>query len=187
MFGITEIYHTKDNGRKWFNKWGTNSSKHTYSSGQSDSDDNQVFYHGNKGSFTIYGRTDPRAGQMEMHGTTPRFYIRTNNKQGYNDSLGLQKWGSCEITVYTYLTDYKGETYGTGVTAGCFTNHIPDNFPPYSIGDFSFQCYYGKLYGNNGECCFKKEVGFPNTITMGKTTHPFPSGGKMPSQFMGGF
>lgn len=179
IFGITEIYPTKNNGRTWHNKWGSNSVDMHYTSGQADKNDTEVFYHGNGGSFTIYGKSSARVGQAEMHGKTPRVYIRTNNKQGYNSSLGLQKWGSCEITVYTYLTDYKGESYGTGITAGCFTNHIPDSFPPYSIGDFSSQAYYGKLYGNNGACCFKKEVGFPNTLTLGKTTYPFSNGGKM--------
>ena len=180
FFGIKEINPTRQNGRVWENKWGTNNTTKKYTSGHSDSDDNEVFYHGSGGSFTIFGKSDPRAGQMEMYGKVPRFYIRTNNKSGYNASLGLKPWGSCEITIYTLITDYNGQSYGTGITAGCFTNHIPDNFPPYSIGDFSSQCYYGKLYGNNGACCFKKETSFPNTITLGKTTYPFPNGGKMP-------
>jgi hypothetical protein len=180
-FGITETYPTKIGGRTWFNKWGSNKTTRCYTSGQSDFDDNEVHYRGVAGSFTIYGATDPKAGQMEMHGTTPRFYIRSNNAIGYSDSLGLKKWNSCEITIYTYLTDYIGTSYGTGITCGCFTNHIKDYYPPYvRLGDFSTQCYYGKLYGASGNCCFKKEIGFPNTVILGKTTHPLPNGGDMP-------
>jgi hypothetical protein len=180
-FGITEINPTKQNGRKWFNKWGKNTFTHSYVSGESDSNDDEVHYHGTNGSFTIFGKFDAKAGQMEMHGKTPRIYIRSNNKRGYNENLGLKKWNSCEITVYTYLNDYVGTSYGTGITAGCFTNHIPDYYLPFNLGDFSSQCYYGKLYGKSGACCFKKEVGFPNTITLGKTTRPF-NGRDMPLQ-----
>jgi len=178
-FGVTEIYPTKINGRTWVNKWGTNFLTHSYTSGESDLNDDEVYYHGIKGSFTIFGKFDARAGQMEMHGKTPRFYIRTNNRHGYNANLGLKKWGSCEITIYTYLNDYVGSSYGTGITTGCFTNHIPDHYSPSNhLGDFSSQAYYGKLYGKSGACCFKKEIGFPNTVTLGKATKPF--NGDMP-------
>ena len=52
------------------------------------------------------------------------------------------------------------------MTFGGFTNHIPDYYPPYTIGDFSYQAYYGKFYAIRGICCFKKEIGFNVTISV---------------------
>ena len=47
-------------------------------------------------------------------------------------------------------------SYGTGVTLGGFTNHIPDFYPPYTIGDFSVSSVLWQVLCNKRNLLFQE-------------------------------
>ena len=146
-----------------------------------------VYYHGNQGSFRIYGKDDvKRMGWMSMWGTSPRYYVEKYSDRhiatglpdvsgyGPEDNPTIVPWGSVEMTIYSYIVPPPSTNTYTGITLGTWTNHYPDTYaidPKTGTprGDYSSRTYYGMIETLSGWTGVKKEVRYSDT-------YQFPNG-----------
>ena len=204
IFDITELTPTGGTMRTWNSNWQNGTNRTFYSTSASQSTDPEVCFRGNQGTYVISGNSslsgDPTnsVGTMCMYGNNlgsgswaPRFYVRSsggvaNNTSGYDPSLNLTPWNSCEVTVYTlYTRDDCWQSY-SGMTIGWGCNHIPDHTPTSPYGDYSSRTLYGQVQMKSGACYTKKECYFPDTVAEASSVARFPFGGSCPlNQWIG--
>jgi len=101
-FGIKELTDTASNGRTWFSKFDQGTQR-TITWGQ-DSIDSELIFRGS-GSYTIYGSTGEKAGQMKVSGSTPRIYVRGSPSESVPPPSGTAKWNNVEVTFYATTTN----------------------------------------------------------------------------------
>jgi len=185
QFGIQELFPTLAGGKEWFNNWGTAATTVTYTSSYPDLTDNWVYYHGNNGTYRIYGQDDPDNQYcMAMWGTAPRYYIEAYSDrphganptglpsiQGYGtiQNPTIIPWQSVEMTIYSKI-DVPSTISYSGITLGSWTNHYSDTFN--GVADYSSRTYYTVFEALNGEMLHKKENYFPNTSQFINTSYP---------------
>lgn len=197
IFGVKYLFPTKLGGRVWNSNWHNGNTRTFFSTSDSQSTDPEVCFRGNTGTYTISGNSylsgDPTysIGTMCMYGIAPRVYVRSsngiaNNTSGYDPSLNLTPWNSCEVTVYTLYTTYAPFQSYSGCTVGWGCNHIPDHTPTSIYGDYSSRTLYGQLQCASGACYTKKECYFPDTVSEVSSVSRFPFGGSSPlNQWIG--
>lgn len=197
IFGITELIPTKSGGRTWNSNWQNGTQRTFYSTSASQSTDPEVCFRGNQGTYVISGNGplsgDPTSstGTLCMYGIAPRVYVRSsggiaNNTDGYDSSLNLTPWNSCEVTYYTLYTRNDCFQSYSGATVGWGCNHIPDHTPTSPYGDYSSRTMYGQLQCVSGACYTKKECYFPETVSEVSSIARFPFGGPSPlNQWIG--
>jgi hypothetical protein len=151
-FGIARLYPSV--GREWFNAWNQGQAR-TLTWGEYATDPELVC---GDGTYTIYGSSGPRAGQMQVMGEAPRVYVRDSDTEQAPPPADVLKWNNVEITFYAYSTGNSGVPWA-GIEAVAKTNHLPDSW------DCATRGYGGRMLFD-GRLDFEKEVSHTNGINV---------------------
>jgi len=204
IFGVSKLLPTGGTNRTWNSNWHNGSPRTFYSTSASQSTDPEVCFRGNTGTYVISGSAknmslDPTGEATYcQYGIAPRIYVRSsngiaNNTSGYDPSLNLTPWNSCEVTLYTLYTRNDCWQSYSGATVGWGCNHIPDSATdpnslgqpnPNNYGDYSSRTMYGQIQCSSGLCYCKKECYFPDTVSEVSSvgSHPFSVNASYPWQ-----
>jgi hypothetical protein len=168
-FGIKKVYRTI--GKEWFCKWDEGPQR-SVSFGAAGELDPDLIFRGN-GSYTIYGGSRDRCGQMRVTGDCPRIYVRFSDEESDALSPSVPKWDNVEVTFYALTTNPGRKVSYAGIEAVVRTNHFPDDKLCSTRG-------YGGKVNFDGRVRFEKECCHGKGNKQTTPVYPFANKGRMP-------